>query len=604
FDAKKPIGFDKTKVECYNCHKTRHFARECRSKVNQDVRRRDVGNSVYKAKDNGRRPGKQEEPKALLTLDGESIDWTAHAKDEEENFALMAFSNSGSDTKVTSCSKECVESYTKLKMLYDEQREQLGDASIEIHAYTQALKKKLLAAAEIEKEELKTRLEKWQNSSKGLNKLLNSHMSIRDKVGLGYGDQMHEGILSYENEVFQSVFKSRSSDTEDSPVNDRYAEGMHAVPPLMIGIYILSGPDKEIDESQFAYGPKQSKTSESDAKSSDFNSCESNSSVETLESMPESVVNKPNVVSQPKVWSDAPIIEEYESNIDDDCVSTPLKEQEQPSFSFVSTDMHVKTPRETVKNQHTYSKSPKVDKKDWNGSMSKRLVPTSAARKVNTVRPMVNDIRLKTIFHKARSPNRRPFTRTTTLKTNLANQNINTVRDKEISVIGGIGKTIVKPSADYAWRPKRNYNDPYKALKNKGIVDSGYSRHMTGNKAYLAEYQDYNGGPVAFGGSKCYITGKGKIKTGKLDFEEVCFVKELQHFNLFSVSQMCDKKNKVLFTDTECLVLSSDFKLPDKNKVLLKIPRQNNMYSFNIENIVPSGGLACLIAKATFDKSN
>ncbi|GJR25642.1 ribonuclease H-like domain-containing protein [Tanacetum coccineum] len=105
-------------------------------------------------------------------------------------------------------------------------------------------------------------------------------------------------------------------------------------------------------------------------------------------------------------------------------------------------------------------------------------------------------------------------------------------------------------------------------------------------------------------GSRGYITGKGKIKTGKLDFEDVCFVKELQHFNLFSVSQMCDKKNKVLFTDSECLVLSSEFKLPDENQVLLKIPRQNNMYSFNLENIVPSGGLACLIAKATTDESN
>ncbi|GKA41008.1 hypothetical protein Tco_0733601 [Tanacetum coccineum] len=67
---------------------------------------------------------------------------------------------------------------------------------------------------------------------------------------------------------------------------------------------------------------------------------------------------------------------------------------------------------------------------------------------------------------------------------------------------------------------------------------------------------------------------------------------------------MCDKKNKVLFTDSECLVLSPEFKLPDENQVLLKIPRQNNMYSFNLENIVPSGGLACLIAKATTDESN
>ncbi|GJR52790.1 ribonuclease H-like domain-containing protein [Tanacetum coccineum] len=143
-----------------------------------------------------------------------------------------------------------------------------------------------------------------------------------------------------------------------------------------------------------------------------------------------------------------------------------------------------------------------------------------------------------------------------------------------------------------------------RALQNKEIVDSGCSRHMTKNKAHLAEYQDFNGGPVAFGGSKGYITGKSKIKTGKLDFEDVCFVKELQHFNLFFVSQMCDKKNKVLFTDTECIMLSPKFKLPDENQVLLRIPRQNNMYSFNLENIVPSGGLACLIAKATIDESN
>ncbi|GJT37405.1 putative ribonuclease H-like domain-containing protein [Tanacetum coccineum] len=67
---------------------------------------------------------------------------------------------------------------------------------------------------------------------------------------------------------------------------------------------------------------------------------------------------------------------------------------------------------------------------------------------------------------------------------------------------------------------------------------------------------------------------------------------------------MCDKKNKVLFTNTECLVLSPEFKLPDENQVLLRVPRQNIMYSSNLENIVPSGGLACLIANATVDESN
>ncbi|GJR19327.1 putative ribonuclease H-like domain-containing protein [Tanacetum coccineum] len=114
-----------------------------------------------------------------------------------------------------------------------------------------------------------------------------------------------------------------------------------------------------------------------------------------------------------------------------------------------------------------------------------------------------------------------------------------------------------------------------------------------------------DGGFVAFAGSPKggKITGKGKIRTGKLDFEDVYFVKELK-FNLFSVSQMCDKKNSVLFTETECLVLSPDFKLLDESQVLLKVPRQNNMYSFNLKNVVPSGGLTCLFAKATIDESN
>ncbi|GJU02505.1 hypothetical protein Tco_1112843 [Tanacetum coccineum] len=111
-------------------------------------------------------------------------------------------------------------------------------------------------------------------------------------------------------------------------------------------------------------------------------------------------------------------------------------------------------------------------------------------------------------------------------------------------------------------------------LNDKGFVDSGCSRHMTGNIAHLSDFKDFDGGYVTFGegayGGR--ITGKGTIKTDNLDFDDVYFVNELK-FNLFSVSQMCDKKNYVLFTDSECLVLSPNFKLPDENQILLKIPR-------------------------------
>ncbi|GJU61250.1 putative ribonuclease H-like domain-containing protein [Tanacetum coccineum] len=85
FDAKEPVGFDKTKVECYNYHKTRHFARECRTKGNQDNRRRDAWNSGNK---DGRRSGKQEDSKALVTINGEDVDWTSHSK-EEGRLCLM-----------------------------------------------------------------------------------------------------------------------------------------------------------------------------------------------------------------------------------------------------------------------------------------------------------------------------------------------------------------------------------------------------------------------------------------------------------------------------------------------------------------------------------
>ncbi|GJZ76441.1 ribonuclease H-like domain-containing protein [Tanacetum coccineum] len=80
FDAKEPVGFNKTKVECFNCHKTGHFARECRSKGNQDIRRKDTENTGYKARDNGRRPANQVESNALVVVDGDGIEWLGMLK--------------------------------------------------------------------------------------------------------------------------------------------------------------------------------------------------------------------------------------------------------------------------------------------------------------------------------------------------------------------------------------------------------------------------------------------------------------------------------------------------------------------------------------------
>ncbi|GJS42174.1 putative ribonuclease H-like domain-containing protein [Tanacetum coccineum] len=447
--------------------------------------REEMHGTRYRAKDNERRPGKQEEPKALVTLDGEGVDWT--------------------------------------------------DDKTDVLTYH----KKLLAEAVKEKEELKIKLENFQSYSKGLSKLLNSQMSTRDKSGLGYGDQVHNGVLSYENEVFQSVFDSRSSDVEDSHVHDRFAnvEGMHAVPLPMTGNYKPSGPDREVDDSMFTYGLKQSKTSESDTQTSNYDSCESNSSAETLESVSEPVVVEPKVISQPKVWSDAPIIEEYESDSDDEYVIQPSKEQEKPSFAFVNTINFSHLIRDCDFHEKRMAKQVELNKKKGKGTGQ------GDNRSVWNIVQRLN--------HQNKFVPTAVLTRTGRIPVNTARQNLSS--------------QAATTSTARKVNTARPIDNPQKALKNKGIVDSGCSRHMTGNKAYLDEYQDYNGGPIAFGGSKGYITGKGKIKTGKLDFKDVCFVKELHHFNLFSVSQMYAKKNK---------------------------------------NGVPSGGLACLIANATVDESN
>nr|GEZ27944.1 ribonuclease H-like domain-containing protein [Tanacetum cinerariifolium] len=175
---------------------------------------------------------------------------------------------------------------------------------------------------------------------------------------------------------------------------------------------------------------------------------------------------------------------------------------------------------------------------------------------------------------------------------------------------GKMGWETKMPNSRSCFPQHKCINDPKKgnlqhALKDKGVIDSGCSRNMTGNMSYLSDFEELNGGYVTFDGNPKggRISRKGKIRTGKLDFDDVYFVKELK-FNLFSVSQMCDKKNSVLFTDTKCLVLSPNFKLPDESQVLLRVPRENNMYNVNLENIVPSGDLTCLFAKATIDESN
>nr|GEZ31696.1 ribonuclease H-like domain-containing protein [Tanacetum cinerariifolium] len=380
------IGFDMSKVECYNCHRICHFAKECRSPKdnrNKEATRRPVLTEVSTSN-------------ALVSqcdvVGG--YDWSFQADEEPTNYALMAYASLGS------------------------------------------------------------------SSSSGSNNKVHSHES--------------------DNIVPKSL------------ENDRYktGEGYHAVPPPYTGTFMPPKPNLVFNDAPTA----------SESVANVF--------------LVESSTNKPSKDMSKTHRPDAPILEDWISDFEDETENESIPKQKE--YSFVPTFKHVKTSRESVK---------KVD------------------------------------------------------------------HPKQAKILGQTIKSLE--------------GNPHQALKDKGVIDSGCSRYMTGNISFLSDFKEINGGYVAFRGNHKggKISGKGKITTSKLDFDDVYFVKELK-FNLFSVSQMCDKKNSVLFTDTECVVLSSNYKLPDENYVLLRAPRENIMYNVDLKNVVPSRDLTCLFAKAILDESN
>nr|GEV91151.1 uncharacterized mitochondrial protein AtMg00810-like [Tanacetum cinerariifolium] len=196
-----------------------------------------------------------------------------------------------------------------------------------------------------------------------------------------------------------------------------------------------------------------------------------------------------------------------------------------------------------------------------------RLVSRNAARPDTTAVPQTtvkNQRPVKHVVNMAHSLIRRPINHIPLPKNSNFHQKVTTVKAKKVNAVKGT---------------KGNKGNLRQALKDKGVIDSGCSRHITGNISYLFDFEEINRGYVAFcrnpKGDK--ITGKGKIKTSKLNFDDVYFVKEIK-FNLFS--------------------------LRDENHVLLRVPRENNMHNVDLKNVVPLGDLTCRFAKATLDEFN
>ncbi|GJW27742.1 ribonuclease H-like domain-containing protein [Tanacetum coccineum] len=393
-----------------------------------------------------------------------------------------------------------------------------------------------------------------------------------------------------------------------------------------------------------------------------------------------------DIVEKPKtVRPSAPIIEDWDTDSDNDSVFRPKTDQTKPKFTkinFVKSDENVKSVnKENTHKQVEYprkSQSPRGNRRNWNGMMTQKLgngfefikkacfvcgsfnhlikdcdfhdnkmvekpVLNNKGRVTGQreIRPVWNNVQRVNHQNKLTHPHpKRNFVPTAVatklgqVPVNAAKQNspraatsistarpVNTAAPKSkvndalpktysyfkahslLVLLWDMGKMLLSPQhAGFGDQQEMLLTIPPKT--DQGIFGSGCSRHMTGNKSFLIDYQDVDGVFVAFAGSPkgCKISGKGKIRIWKLEFEDVYFVKELK-FNLFSVSQMYDKKNNVLFIETGCLVLSPDFKLLDESQVLLEVSKQN-MYSFDLKNVVPLGGLTCLFAEATIDESN
>ncbi|GJU76389.1 putative ribonuclease H-like domain-containing protein [Tanacetum coccineum] len=545
-DGKTPVGFDKNKLECFNCHNTGHFARECTAKGTYDgKKKRDFPLSTSK-----KLGSKETNQMGLLTMD-DGLHW--------------------------------VRTLLKLK---------------------------------------KPIMHLWLSAQT---------MSSNDKLGLEYEIQSNDEVLSYEEEMNSSVFKCSKEDFIGKPVYSRFTKtnDFKGVPPPLSGDYTPI-PQEEVDDSLFVYGKKGPQTPEisvSDDKVSEHSSCQSNDSGGSCENTSEhSFETESESLSESNEMSKSRLKVTKEKD-----VSAPKSKEVEPreGYSFTKKKCFV-----CGSLNHLIKDCDYYEKKMEREAEVKRVVNTDST--INAGRPKFNSVRphINTGWTNVNSVR---------ANVNAVSSNINTVRPRQSTPHKTSNSLSPKrPQMDqinqrrdfstsysFVRRPfAKSYKltkwlmlnackwklvesavktpqqeHPLKNMVDRGIFDSGCSGHMTGNKDQLEDFEEFNGGSVTFGGSKGYISGKGRIRVGNLDFDSVSFVKELGHFNLFSISQICDKQHKVLFTETECLVVSSDFKMPDENQILLKVPRHHNMYSFDMKTPSPAKGFACLIAKATSDES-
>nr|GEX50094.1 putative ribonuclease H-like domain-containing protein [Tanacetum cinerariifolium] len=500
-----------------------------------------------------------------------SYDWSYQAEEELSNYALMACSSSSSssDNEVPSCSNACSKAYTRLHSQYDKLTADFRKSQFDVISYQTGL------------ESVEARFLVYKQNEYVFEeniKLLNIEVQLRDNALVTLRQKLEKAKherddLKLKLEKFQTSPKNLT-ELLASQTNKKTGLGYNSqvFTRAMFDCddYLSSDSDESWSPSSLydrfqssdghpAVPPPYTGTFMPPKPDLVFNTAptavETDHSAFTVQLSPTKTDQDLSHINRPT----APIIEDWVSDSEDEFET-----------KHVETSIPAATPK------------PASPKPACSVLTQSKLVFITAVRPVSAAVPQIKMTRPRhanPIVTKTNSPVRRYITRSPSPKTSNSPPRVTPVK----ALVG----------------------NPQHALMDKGVIVSGCSRHMTGNMSYLSNFKEFNGGYVAFGGNPKggKIFGKGKIRIGKLDFDDVYFVKDLK-FNLFSVSQMCDKKNSVLFTETECLVLSPDFTLADESQVLLRVPRENNMYNVNLKNIVPSRDLTCLFAKATIDESN